>query len=51
MPHEGGPLVGAGANYEGMATLDLGGAPRHVGARVDIGAFEAGASHTLLLVQ
>ena len=50
-PRKGGPLVGAGANYEGMAALDLGGAPRHVGARVDIGAFEAGASHTLLILQ
>ena len=50
-PRKGGPLVGAGANYEGMAALDLGGAPRLVGARVDVGAFEAEASHTLLILQ
>ena len=39
--------------YEGFHPADYGNvsANGNVGARVDIGAFEAGASHTLLLVQ
>ena len=39
-PASGGPLYNAGANYEGMASVDLAGNPRKVGARIDIGCYE-----------
>ena len=39
-PKAGGPLVGKGANYEGMAAVDLAGNPRKVGSRIDIGCYE-----------
>ena len=39
-PKAGGPLVGKGANYEGMASVDLAGKPRLVGRNVDIGCYE-----------
>ena len=41
-PKTGGPLVGKGANYEGMASVDLAGKPRLVGRKgVDIGCYES----------
>ena len=39
-----GPLVNKGANYEGMASVDLAGRARLVGRKVDIGCYEAGSS-------
>jgi hypothetical protein len=43
-PKTGGPLVGKGASYEGMASVDLAGNPRKVGKGVDIGCYEGVAS-------
>jgi hypothetical protein len=43
-PKAGGPLVGKGANYEGMASVDLAGNPRKVGSKIDIGCYEGVAS-------
>jgi hypothetical protein len=43
-PKAGGPLVGKGANYEGMASVDLAGNPRKIGSKVDIGCYEGVAS-------
>lgn len=39
-PKSGGPLVNAGANCEGMASVDLAGKVRKVGRHVDIGCLE-----------
>ena len=39
-PKKDGPLYNAGANYEGMAAVDLAGNPRKVGTRIDIGCYE-----------
>lgn len=51
-PKTGGPLVNAGANYEGMASVDLSGVQsRQIGKRVDIGAYEADATSTYILVK
>ena len=51
-PRSGGPLVGAGANYEPMAGTDLSGVqPRKVGNRVDIGCYEAFAETTILILR
>ena len=49
-PAPNGPLVNAGENYEGMAAVDLSGEQaRVVGSLIDIGAYEAPASGTLML--
>ena len=49
-PASGGPLVGKGANYAGMATFDLSGKQKRlIGRTIDIGCFEANAAFTLLL--
>ena len=51
-PRMGGPLVGAGANYAGMADVDLAGAhKRLVGRRIDIGAYEGDPPMTIFIVQ
>ena len=51
-PKSGGPLVGAGVNYEPMAGVDLFGVqPRKVGSRVDIGCYEAFAETTVLILR
>ena len=51
-PASGGPLVGKGANYEGMAAFDLSGKQKRlVGNTVDIGCFEANDSHTIFFVR
>ena len=39
-PKADGPLVNAGANYEGMASVDLAGKTRKSGKIVDIGCYE-----------
>ena len=46
-----GPLVGKGANYEGMASVDLAGNPRKVGSKIDIGCYEAGSSAFVIRVR
>ena len=43
-PKAGGPLVGKGANYEGMASVDLAGKKRLNGSKIDIGCYEASSS-------
>lgn len=50
-PKTGGPLVGKGANYEGMASVDLAGNPRKVGSRIDIGCYEASSSAFIIIVR
>ena len=50
-PKAGGPLVGKGANYEGMASVDLAGKPRKVGSRIDIGCYEASSSALMIIVR
>ena len=50
-PKAGGPLVGKGANYEGMAAVDLAGNPRVVGSKVDIGCYEASSAAFIIIVR
>ena len=50
-PKAGGPLVGKGANYEGMAAVDLAGNPRKVGSKVDIGCYEASSAAFIIIVR
>ena len=51
-PKTGGPLVNAGENYAGMAAVDLTGVQkRQIGKRIDIGAYEADATCTYILVK
>ena len=50
-PKTGGPLVGKGANYEGMASVDLAGNPRKIGSKIDIGCYEARSSSLVLIIR
>ena len=50
-PKAGGPLVGNGANYEGMASVDLAGNPRKIGSKIDIGCYEASSSAFMIIVR
>ena len=50
-PKTGGPLVGKGANYEGMASVDLAGNPRKIGSNVDIGCYEGDGLGMIILVR
>ena len=50
-PKAGGPLVGKGVDYEGMAAVDLAGKPRKVGKRIDIGCYEAQSSAFIITVR
>ena len=50
-PMSGGPLVGKGSNYEGMAAVDLAGNPRKIGSKVDIGCYEARSSAFTIIVR
>lgn len=50
-PAAAGPLVNKGANYEGMASVDLAGRARLVGRKVDIGCYEAGSSAFVIRVR
>jgi hypothetical protein len=50
-PASGGPLYNAGANYEGMASVDLAGNPRKVGSKIDIGCYEARSSALVIIVR
>jgi hypothetical protein len=50
-PASGGPLVGKGANYEGMASVDLAGNKRLVGSKVDIGCYEGDGLGMIIFVR
>ena len=50
-PKTGGPLVGKGANYECMASVDLAGNKRLVGSRIDIGCYEASSSALIIIMR
>ena len=50
-PKAGGPLVGNGENYEGMASVDLAGNPRKIGSKIDIGCYEASSSALVIIVR
>jgi len=50
-PASGGPLYNAGANYEGMASVDLAGNPRKIGSKIDIGCYEASSSAFMIIVR
>ena len=50
-PKTGGPLVNKGANYEGMASIDLAGKARLVGRKVDIGCYEASSAAFIIIVR
>ena len=50
-PKAGGPLVGKGANYEGMASVDLAGNRRLVRRKVDIGCYELQSTPMIILVR
>ena len=50
-PASGGPLYNAGANYEGMASVDLAGNPRKVGSKIDIGCYEASSAAFIIIVR
>ncbi|MBQ6137954.1 MAG: discoidin domain-containing protein [Kiritimatiellae bacterium] len=43
-PKTRGPLVNKGANYEGMASVDLAGKKRLNGSKIDIGCYETSSS-------
>ena len=50
-PKAGGPLVGNGANYEGMASVDLAGNPRKVGSKIDIGCYELRSTPLVIIIR
>ncbi len=50
-PKAGGPLVGKGANYEGMASVDLEGRKRLNGKYIDIGCYESQSTPMIILVR
>ena len=50
-PKSGGPLVNKGANYDGMASVDLAGNPRKIGSKIDIGCYEARSSSLVLIIR
>ena len=49
-PKTRGPLVGKGANYEGMASVDLAGKKRLNGSKIDIGCCEATSTPLMIIV-
>lgn len=50
-PKTRGPLVGKGANYEGMASVDLAGKKRLNGSKIDIGCYESQSSAFTVLIR
>ena len=50
-PKAGGPLVGRGVYYDGMASVDLAGNKRLVGSRVDIGCYECRSIPLLIIIR
>ena len=45
-----GPLVNKGANYEGMASVDLAGKKRLNGSKIDIGCYETSSSALVIVL-
>ena len=50
-PKADGPLVNAGANYEGMASVDLAKKRRKVGPRIDIGCYELQSNGLVMVIR
>ena len=50
-PKTDGPLVNKGANYEGMASVDLAGNPRKVGSKIDIGCYELRSTPLAIIIR
>ena len=50
-PKTRGPLVGKGANYEGMASVDLAGKKRLNGSKIDIGCYETSSSALMAVLR
>ena len=50
-PKTGGPLVGKGVNYEGMAGVDLAGNRRLTGSTIDIGCYESASMPLLIIIR
>ncbi len=50
-PKAGGPLVGNGENYEGMASVDLAGNPRKIGSKIDIGCYEVTSTALVIIIR
>ena len=50
-PKTRGPLVGKGANYEGMASVDLAGKKRLKGSKIDIGCYETSSSALMAVLR
>ena len=50
-PKTRGPLVNKGANYEGMASVDLAGKKRLNGSKIDIGCYESQSSAFTVLIR
>ena len=48
-PKAGGPLVNVGADYDGMASVDLAGKKRKIGKHIDIGCYECLKTPGLLI--
>lgn len=46
-----GPLVNKGANYEGMASVDLAGKKRLNGSKIDIGCYETSSSALMIVLR
>lgn len=46
-----GPLVNKGANYEGMASVDLAGKKRLNGSKIDIGCYETSSSALTIVLR
>jgi hypothetical protein len=44
-------LVNKGANYDGMASVDLAGKKRLNGSKIDIGCYEAVSTPLLIIVR
>lgn len=50
-PKTRGPLVNKGANYEGMASVDLAGKKRLNGSKIDIGCYETSSSALMIVLR
>ena len=50
-PKTRGPLVGKGANYQGMASVDLAGKKRLNGSKIDIGCYETSSSALMAVLR
>ena len=50
-PAFGGTLYNKGANYEGMASVDLAGNPRKIGSKIDIGCYESQSTALVIIIR